>query len=239
MFINMKQDNFTDEDKELTKLNTTKINIVFIGDSNTEGYNLEHAQSYPYLLSQRFSQHAVIYNCGLSGTCVINHKIDDDWVGFPYVEQPIYKKALRLNGDLYVINLGTNDATDGEDDVLDEINPYGNLMAYSYLFKKHYESILDSIYAVNPKVMIILCIPIPVRKSFWRKHKQKYLDQLAKEIYIIAEQRGLQVIDLMSYFYQKEDIEALYLDDGIHLSPSGAIEVANRIEKDLKALLTP
>jgi len=234
---------FTDQGESLLEkpmdksMDKSELSIVIIGDSNTEGYGLEAGESYPELLNLWFKKEIVVHNFGVSGTCVIQKDILGRWVGMPYVHEPAYRKALAVKGDIYIINLGTNDATDGEEDINSDndsdINPFGNLMAYSDYFASQYEGIIEEIYAASPNAKIMVCLPIPIRNSIWRKHKQIYLEVLAQDIRSISEKRNLKCIDLMDSFLQIEDIDRLYLSDGLHLNSKGAAYVAKIIKEAL------
>lgn len=212
--------------------------IVFIGDSNTEGYGLKSTESYPALLAERFKEKATCYNLGVSGTCVITEKLEGLWVGMPYLNTHAYLQACALEGDIYVINLGTNDATDGASDN-DEgsVDPYGNLMAFAHRFKSNYEQIIEGVTSANPAATIILCRPIPVGKSIWKKHKEIYLTSLLPYIDAIASERRLYTIDLHTPFLEKDALNTYYLEDGLHLNIAGAKAIADLIEPNLWAHL--
>lgn len=222
-------------DKEPKRDRLHPLSIVMMGDSNTEGYGLEPGEAYPELIESWFKGQAAVYNCGVSGSCVIQKKLLNQWIGMPYVFEDAYQRALKLKAEIYIVNLGTNDATDGEEEGF--IDPYGNLIAHKALFSENYQGIIDGIFTANPEALVFLCIPIPIRKSIWRKHKQEYLEILAEDIRRISRHFNLICIDLMAEFMQLEDMDSLYLPDGLHLNAAGAERVAKVVWTELMAAI--
>lgn len=217
---------------------TVNKKVVFIGDSNTEGYGLEPHEAYPAIIGECLKGETLCYNYGVSGSCVIKESIEGLWVGMPYLNTHAYSQACAQMGDVYVINLGTNDATDGApDEIGGTIDPYGNLMAFKHRFKACYEEILKGITSNNPAATIILCLPIPIGKSIWKKHKEIYLIELRAFINEIAEKEGFHIIDLQRTFSEHAHQETYYLEDGLHLNAKGAKAIADLIIPDLKRLL--
>jgi len=216
-----------------------KKQIVIIGDSNTEGYGLYDYQSYPYKLGQLLKS-TDIHNMGVSGTCVINTQYDGEIMGMPYVMQDKYKEALSIDGDIFIINLGTNDAQDGMDDALPVIDEHNNMINQHDRFIGDYQRIINDIKRAHPKSKIILCIPVPIRECVWRKHQQKYLEILLPYFNeIIKSYEGIYCIDLHSAFINlgAERMNTMYLPDGLHLNDRGTSFTAEYIASHLKNLL--
>ena len=203
----------------------TKIRIVCIGDSITEGFG------YPALLQEFLGDDYIVFNEGVSGSCVTMTEADDKICGLPYVLQPEYDEALSLEGNIYIIMLGTNDAQDGMDDVEDVIDPYFNLISYEPLFEICYQYIIDGIKSASPDALIYLVTPIPVRNCIWRKHQENYLLRLLPHIKSLAEKNNLPLIDLHEELLNlsEEELESLYLEDGLHPSDSGSFLIASMI----------
>ncbi len=216
--------------------------IVVIGDSNTEGYGLnDMKETYPYKLEQILndsSEHVVkIHNMGISGTCILNQKlVDGTVIGMPYVHQDKYQEALAIDADIFIINLGTNDAQDGLDDFLDIVYPESNLIACESSFKSDYLKILHDIKESHPSAKILICSPVPVKECIWRKHQQKYLDRLLPYIQEIAHEQDVIHVDLFLAFV-KLNIDGLYQDDGLHLNDSGTSLVANLLAPVLISMM--
>ena len=203
----------------------TKIRIVCIGDSITEGFG------YPSLLQEFLGDDYIVFNEGVSGSCVTMTETDDGICGLPYVLQPEYDEALSIEGNIYIIMLGTNDAQDGIDDVQDIIDPCYNLISYEPIFETCYQYIIDGIKSASPDALIYLVTPIPVRNCIWRKHQEEYLLQLLPHIKSLAEKNNLPLIDLHEELLNlsEEELESLYLEDGLHPSDSGAFLIASMI----------
>lgn len=203
----------------------TKIRIVCIGDSITESFG------YPSLLQEFLGDDYIVFNEGVSGSCVTMTETDDRICGLPYVLQPEYDEALSIEGNIYIIMLGTNDAQDGMDDVSEVINPYYNLISYEPIFETCYQYIIDGIKSASPDALIYLVTPIPIRNCIWRKHQEEYLLQLLPHIKALAENNGLPLIDLHEELLNLsiEELESLYLEDGLHPSDSGAFLIASMI----------
>jgi acyl-CoA thioesterase-1 len=210
--------------------------IVILGDSNTEGHGIQPWQTYPTRLQKNLGDEVSVYNFGVSGACVTHVMVNNRPIGMPYILEENYKKALEAKGDLYIVNLGTNDAVDGLDDTLDQVDPFLNVMAHRDKFTQSYEDILEGIIASNPKAKMVLCIPIPVLKCVWRKHQQHYLDRVIPYIRTIALRKDYEVIDLMHSLGQHTAIETLYLEDGLHLNEKGAAFVADVLLEHLAQL---
>ena len=202
-----------------------KIRIVCIGDSITESFG------YPSLLQEFLGDDYIVFNEGVSGSCVTMTETDDGICGLPYVLQPEYDEALSIEGNIYIIMLGTNDAQDGMDDVRDIKDPYYNLISYEPIFETCYQYIIDGIKSAAPDALIYLVTPIPVRNCIWRKHQEKYLLQLLPHIKSLADKNGLPLIDLHEELLNlsMEELESLYLEDGLHPNDSGAFLIASMI----------
>lgn len=210
-----------------------KIKIVCIGDSITEGYGLGDDPSvyYPSLLQEFLGEDFIVFNEGVSGSCVTMMEEDGRTYGMPYVIQPEYDEALSIAGDIYVIMLGTNDAVDGLHDTEDIVDPYANLLAFEPLFETFYQYIIDGVRQASPNALIYLVVPVPVRNCIWRSHQEKYLLQILPHIRALAEKNNLPLIDLHEEWSKMdpEELDSLYLDDGLHPNTSGAFLIASMI----------
>ena len=210
----------------------TKIRVVCIGDSITEGFGLGDDPSvyYPSLLQEFLGEGYEVFNEGVTCSCVT--MMEDETgrtFGLPYVLQPEYDEALSLAGDIYIIMLGTNDAQDGMHDTEDIIDPYFNMISFEPMFETFYQYIIDGVKSANPNALIYLVVPIPVRNCIWRKHQEKYLLQIIPHIRHLAESNGLPLIDLHEEFLKlgEEKLTSIYLDDGLHPNPDGAFLIAS------------
>ncbi len=204
---------------------STKIRIVCIGDSITEGFG------YPSLLQEFLGDEYIVFNEGVSGSCVTMIEADDKVCGLPYVLQPEYDEALSIEGDIYIIMLGTNDAQDGMDDLDDIQDPYYNLISYEPIFETCYQYLIDGIKSAAPDALIYLVTPLPMQNCILRRYQESYLLQLIPHIQSLAEKNELPLIDLHEELLQlsKEELDSLYLEDGLHPSDSGSFLIASLI----------
>lgn len=212
----------------------SKIRVVCIGDSITEGFGLGDDPSvyYPSLLQEFLGEEYVVFNEGVTCSCVT--MMEDDTgrtFGLPYVLQPEYDEALSVQGDIYVIMLGTNDAQDGMHDTEDEQDPYNNLISFEPMFETFYQYIIDGVKSANPNALIYLVTPIPIRNCIWRKHQEKYLQLLLPHIKALAEANGTQFVDLHEELLRlpADELDALYQEDGLHPNSSGAFLIASTL----------
>lgn len=213
-----------------------KTKIVCMGDSITEGFMVEEWENYPYKLGKLLGEDYEVINKGQCSTCVLNIETNEGLMGIPYVRQDRYKEALEEKGDIYLIMLGTNDAQDGMDDVEDIVYPLFNMISRKVHFKEHYLRIVEDIQRVNEAAKIYVCLPIPVQKCIWRKHKEEYLADL-REIMkeMVAQKEGLNLIDVYGAFaaLPKEVQLSLYREDMLHPNPKGYDLLAETIFKNL------
>lgn len=210
----------------------TKIRVICIGDSITEGYGLTDNPSsyYPSLLQEFLGDEYAVFNEGVTCSCVTMMEDENGKAfGLPYVLQPEYDEAISLAGDIYIIMLGTNDAQDGMHDTEDIQDPYLNLISYEPLFETFYQYIIDGVKSANPNALIYLVAPIPVRNCIWRRHQEKYLLKILPHIKNLADANGTEFIDLHEEFLRlsEEELDSLYLDDGLHPNASGTFMIAS------------
>ena len=210
----------------------TKIRVVCIGDSITEGFGLGDDPSvyYPSRLQELLGEDYVVFNEGVTCSCVTMMEDETgNFFGVPYVLQPEYDEALSLAGDIYIIMLGTNDAQDGMHETEDIQDPYFNMISFEPMFETFYQYIIDGIKSANPNALIYLAVPIPVHNCIWRKHQEKYLLQIIPHIRHLAEVNNLPLIDLHEEFLRLSDeqLDSVYLEDGLHPNAEGAFLIAS------------
>ncbi|MGN0507381.1 MAG: GDSL-type esterase/lipase family protein [Lachnospiraceae bacterium] len=207
-----------------------KIKVVCMGDSITEGFGLDDITcTYPFLLQEFLGEDYEVFNQGVTSSCVSNKELNGRVCGLPYVRQDRYREALALQGDIYVIMLGTNDAQDGMDDVLDVQDPYNNLISLEPEFETYYQAIIDAVFVAAPGALIFIVTPMPVGFCIWRKHQERYLLRLLPHIEAVAAANALPLVDLHSEFLKLPEAEltALYQDDGLHPNVSGTMLIAS------------
>ena len=171
--------------------------ILFFGNSLTAGYQLEEEESFPSLIQRKIDSSGLKYkviNAGLSGETSAGGLGRIDWV-------------LKQDVDLFVLELGPNDALRGLD--LDET-------------KKNLRAILERVRAKDPKMPIVIAgmdAPPNMGSTYTNKFASIYPD-LAKEF-----DAGLIPFLLEGV----AGVPELNLRDGIHPNPRGQKIVANNV----------
>jgi len=171
--------------------------ILFFGNSLTAGYQLEEEESFPSLIQEKIDSMGLAYeviNAGLSGETSAGGLGRIDWV-------------LKQDVDLFVLELGPNDALRGLD--LDET-------------KKNLRAILERVRAKDPKMPIVIAgmdAPPNMGSTYTNKFASIYPD-LAKEF-----DAGLIPFLLEGV----AGVPELNLRDGIHPNPLGQKIVANNV----------
>ncbi|MCH5269206.1 MAG: hypothetical protein J1E83_00490 [Lachnospiraceae bacterium] len=214
-----------------------KTKIVCMGDSITEGFNITSKEAYPGQLQELLGEDYIVVNKGVCSSCTLNVELNGEVMGYPYVRQDRYREALLEKGDIYIIMLGTNDAQDGMDDVEDIRYPLHNMIGRKADFVSCYQSIIDSVREASPEAVIYLNIPMPIGKCIWRKHKERYLQELMpcyEEI--LKENPDIRKIDVHGAFEKlsEEEKGELYLEDGLHPNPRGAHLIARTVYEALQ-----
>ena len=186
-----------------------KIKVACVGNSITYGYGLAHrdTESYPVQLQRLLGDKFEVGNFGRSGATLLVHGHR------PYVQQPEFRAAMDFAGDIVVIHLGIND-TDPRD------WPH-----YRDEFITDYCALIDSFRTVNPKARIIIArlTPISDRHQRFQSGTRDWLGEIQEVIPLIAEARGVEIIDFNTPFYNRPD----YFSDGLHPNPEGAELMAN------------
>lgn len=213
-----------------------KIKIVCMGDSITEGFCVEAQESYPYRLGVLLGEEYEVVNKGVCCSTAMDIELDGQVMGMPYMRQERYREALAEQGDIYVILLGTNDAQDGKDDVEDFVNPLSNMIGRKEEFASCYQKIIDSVRSAAPGAAVYIGIPSPVQKCIWRRHQERYLQELMPFFEeILAANPDIHKIDIHAAFagLEKEEALALYQADGLHPNPAGLQLIADTVYRAL------
>ncbi len=204
--------------------------VVCMGDSITEGFGIENPDKvYPSRLQQILGNEYLVVNKGHCGCCVTNEVLDGNTIGYPYVSVPEYRQALEEKGDIYMILLGTNDAQDGMDDVEDIQDPLHNIIKYKDNFEASFQKIIDDVYESNPDAKIFVGTPAPVMQCIWRKHQEKYLEELLPYYRTLSKNNpAITLVNVHSVFMAIAPTERkeLYQDDKLHPNEAGAELIA-------------
>lgn len=192
-------------EKDSTGMVKTKKTIVFFGNSLTAGYGLEEEQSFPSVIQKRIDSLRmpfVVVNAGLSGETSAGGNSRIDWV-------------LKQDMDLFVLELGANDALRG----LDAKATLENL-----------RGILTKVRVKHPDIPLIVAgmlAPPNLGLDYMRIFEQNY-QTLAKEF-----NAGLIPFLLANV----AAVPSLNQPDGIHPTAEGAKIVAENVWAELKKYL--
>lgn len=192
-------------EKDSTVMVKTKKTIVFFGNSLTAGYGLEEEQSFPSVIQKRIDSLRmpfVVVNAGLSGETSAGGNSRIDWV-------------LKQDMDLFVLELGANDALRG----LDAKATLENL-----------RGILTKVRVKHPDIPLIVAgmlAPPNLGLDYMRIFEQNY-QTLAKEF-----NAGLIPFLLANV----AAVPSLNQPDGIHPTAEGAKIVAENVWAELKKYL--
>lgn len=210
--------------------------VVCMGDSITEGFGVSEAESYPYILQTLLGDRYQVVNKGVCCSTAMNIELDGEVMGMPYARQDRYREALAEKGDIYILMLGTNDAQDGMDDVEDIVYPLNNMISRKEEFIPCYQRMLDAVREAAPEAAIYIGMPVPIQKCIWRKHQEKYLKELLPCLEeLINTNPGVKKIDIHGVFegLAKEELPALYQEDGLHPNAKGTALIAGTVYKAL------
>ncbi len=203
-----KTDSITGGEKTATTQKTAQNNkktIIFFGNSLSAAYGIEPSQGFVGLTEQRIDSLGLPYqiiNAGLSGETTAGGKTRIEWI-------------LRQSVDIFILELGGNDALRG----IDPKDSYKNL-----------KFIIEKVKEKYPAAKIVIAgmeAPPNLGPEFTSEFRQMYT-KLAKE-YNAA---------LIPFLLEGVGgIRELNLPDGIHPTPEGHQIVAANVWIVLKDLL--
>lgn len=192
---------------ETTPMTTKKEVILFFGNSITAGYELDISEAFPALIEKRLDSLGYSYtviNAGLSGETTSGGLNRIDWV-------------LSTVPDLFVLELGANDALRG----LDLNETEANLQA-----------IIDKVKKVNPAVKIIIAgmqVPPNLGQDYTRRFRELFQN-------LASENQAVLIPFLLEGVAGKPDLN---LPDGIHPTAQGHKILTENVWSVLQPLLTP
>eukprot|EP00928_Gymnodinium_smaydae_P019157 TRINITY_DN17324_c0_g1_i1.p1 TRINITY_DN17324_c0_g1~~TRINITY_DN17324_c0_g1_i1.p1 ORF type:complete len:1947 (-),score=220.81 TRINITY_DN17324_c0_g1_i1:189-5807(-) len=120
--------------------------VAFIGDSLTQGGEVNAYESFPHSLQLKLGKQFVLSNYGVAGSTVITQGvIEGGKCASSFRRTPQWQMALEDEADIFFLVLGMNDALPGSWDPV--------------RFRADCTSILTSIYSRHPHSKVILVIP--------------------------------------------------------------------------------
>lgn len=190
------------------KLNNAKIhdeNIVFFGDSITEGYNVK----------EFFDEYHVV-NSGISGdkTKDLLDRIEPDLYDY--------------NPSKVIILIGTNDIRDNisDEEIIDNIK---NIINGIRKNRKNAEICIQSIYPINRDV------DTDYWKDVNNEYYNKHIIKLNKLIKNLCKEENITYIDVYSKLIDdKGNLKSSYTKEGLHLNDLGYYKVTNVLKEYLK-----
>jgi acyl-CoA thioesterase-1 len=191
-----------------TLFSQSKIKVACIGNSITEGSEIEPSLRYPERLQVLLGDSAEVRNYGLGGRTLL--KKGD----FPYWQEEKYKEVLAWNPDVIVIKLGTNDS-----------KPQNWI--YSEDFEGDYKAFIQSFKHLHGKKKIYICTPAPVFQDQWGITASIVKDEIIPKVYNVGKSENVTVIDLYTPLLDKGS----FFPDGIHPNADGAKVIADEVFK--------
>jgi alpha-L-fucosidase 2 len=180
--------------------------IACIGNSITEA----GGHGYVELLQTMFGAGYEMQNDGKLG-CAMLRKADVPYWNFGYLDS-----VFRFNPQIITIKLGINDSK--------AIN-----WQYSSEFVADYTSMIDTLYTINPRPQIWLCLPTPAYVNGLSVAPQTIQNEIIPKIQSVAQARGLSVIDLNTPFLGRPYL----FPDGVHPTAEVQDSIAQIIYRHL------
>ena len=202
--ISQISNNITKE--KLKKIKVQDENIVFYGDSITEGYNVK----------EFFYEYHVV-NSGISGNVTedLIDRIDSDLIDY--------------NPSIVIIQIGTNDIrrSVSEKDILNNIK---KVVKYIRKNRKNAEIYIESIYPINREK------DKDYWKDLNENYTNKTITNINKQIKKYCDNNDIIYIDVYSKLTDDDGkLKAVYTKEGLHLNDLGYYKVTTTIKEYLKS----
>lgn len=187
------------------------ITIGCIGDSLTRNLNSDteddNILSYPKFLGLALGDRFVVKNFGRGGATIGS-----------YDETPFYASAKDAACDIYVIQLGTNDAKSG----------------HSQNLEAEYQEIIDGLNEANPDAVIYLCAPFPVFGNGSGGIQESILTaDVIPAIEAVAEANNLSVINVHDEILANPRVGEFNSGDNIHPKDVGMLYLAEIVKEGI------
>jgi acyl-CoA thioesterase I len=189
----------------------SKVEVACIGNSITEGLDIEKGKRYPDQLQALLGNKYEVKNFGVSGRTLLKRG------DYPYWNEQKYKEALKWNPDVVIIKLGTNDS-----------KPQN--WVYANEFEQNYREFIQSFKGLSSNPKIYVCTPVPVFKEAWGITDPIVKNQIVPMVKSVAQAEGVTLIDLYTPLIGKAEL----VPDGVHPNAAGAAVMAEQIYKAIK-----
>lgn len=210
-------------------------NVLFLGDSITEGVGTSSPENNYVSVFQRLSG-ANVFNYGVSGTRLAKQTIDHN----PDFSESFIDRLARMNedADIVVVFGGTNDFGHGD-------APFGTFNDRTddtYYGACH--KLFTSLITKYPDARIVVLTPLHRLSENNTVKEVRNLPTLPLKAYIdalvhVAQYYSLPVIDLYSISGLQPAVEVIrqkYMPDGLHPSDAGAKRIAEILYAQLLSL---
>ena len=180
-------------------------NIVFYGDSITEGYNVKE-----------FYDEFRVVNSGISGN------ITEDLIN--RIDRDLY----NYNPSTVIIQIGTNDirASIKDEDIIKNLK---NIIKGIRKNRKNASILIESIYPINREM------DEEYWKDVNPDYNNKHITKLNKEIKELCKKEHIKYIDIYSKLLDdNKNLKEVYSKDGLHLTDLGYYKVTKLIKEYLK-----
>lgn len=180
-------------------------NIVFFGDSITEGYNVKE-----------FYDEFRVVNSGISGNTTedLINRIDRD--------------LYNYNPSTVIIQIGTNDirASIKDEDIIKNLK---NIIKGIRKNRKNASILIESIYPINREM------DEEYWKDVNPDYNNKHITKLNKEIKELCKKEHIKYIDIYSKLLDdNKNLKEVYSKEGLHLTDLGYYKVTKIIKEYLK-----
>lgn len=180
-------------------------NIVFFGDSITEGYNVKE-----------FYDEFRVVNSGISGN------ITEDLIN--RIDRDLY----NYNPSTVIIQIGTNDirASIKDEDIIKNLK---TIIKGIRKNRKNASILIESIYPINREM------DEEYWKDVNPDYNNKHITKLNKEIKELCKKEHIKYIDIYSKLLDdNKNLKEVYSKEGLHLTDLGYYKVTKIIKEYLK-----
>lgn len=190
----------------------SRIRVACIGDSITYGSGIkDKTKNYPSVLGALLGEEYDVRNFGVDGSTNLRKGNQ------PYVNEKKYKKALRFNPDIVVINLGTNDSKMRNWDFLSDD------------YEEDLAELVKSFRSLPSHPDIYLCFPTKVYKTRYSIRDSVIKNHIIPKIEKVAKIQNCHIVDT----YNATCGMPQYFPDNIHPDEGGAKVIAETVYKEI------
>ncbi|MBE6632053.1 MAG: hypothetical protein E7623_05055 [Ruminococcaceae bacterium] len=192
--------------------------IACVGDSITFGYGLIDPKnySYPSRLKELLGDNYEVHNFGISGATMFRHD------GFSYMDSQKYRDSLKLNPDIVIIMLGTNDSV-----------YIRNLGLSPNTFEQLTDQMIRSYLNLSSKPKVFIASPPHAYKG--RTDVEDYVRAYIQPIIKKVAERFPEVT-YINMWDHTANMSNLF-PDGIHPNEEGYLSIANTMLSYIKSYL--